>query len=49
MKQEDENSQQGYQTSKIPWFIILIWVAFLVWAVWYALAYFFPELFRWMK
>ncbi|MBI4232130.1 hypothetical protein HY605_02765 [Candidatus Peregrinibacteria bacterium] len=49
MAEENKENGQKYQTGKIPWFVTLLWVAFLLWAIWYTLSYFIPDIRSWLK
>jgi hypothetical protein len=31
----EEKFEGGYQENKIPWWVHLLWTAFLIWAIWY--------------
>jgi len=39
-----ENRFHNYQSSRIPWYVRLVWLLFWIFAVYYTLQYLFPAL-----
>jgi hypothetical protein len=31
----EEKFGAGYEQNKIPWWVYLLWLGFLIWAIWY--------------
>jgi len=38
-----------YQGSRFPWWLTLLYIAFLIWAITYVSLFFFPDLRSWLS
>jgi hypothetical protein len=45
---EDGPGALTYHGSRFPWWLTLLWLAFAIWGVVYALLYFVPDLTAWL-
>lgn len=43
----DERERLGYEGTKVPWWIILLWFIFFVWAIIYEFLYLIPDFIAW--